>query len=152
MFKKIISVVTVICILFVLLTACGGKTEEVSSGTPGIDVDISEKYYVTYINEIYTNTEDYLGKTIRLEGMFKDEVVGSNTYHFVYRVGPGCCGNDGATCGFEFVYDGTMPKVNDWIRVTGVLESYSEGEQKYIHLVCTNLEILDERGAETVMN
>ena len=29
--------------------------------------------YVTYINEIYTNFDDYLGRTIKLQGMFTSE-------------------------------------------------------------------------------
>ena len=60
-----------------------------------VDVDITEKMYVAYINEIYVNAEDYIGQTIRIQGMFQaytDEETG-NTYYYVYRTGPGCCGN-----------------------------------------------------------
>jgi putative membrane protein len=31
-------------------------------------IELTEKMYVTYINEIYTNFDDYLGRTIKLAG------------------------------------------------------------------------------------
>ncbi len=138
------------------MAGCSGKNEEITvtqaASSDIVDFDITEKLYVTSINEVYTNTPDYLGKVIRIEGMYSAESVGANTYYYVYRTGPGCCGNDGSMCGFEFIWDGEMPKENDWIRVTGVLEEYSEGTSKYLHLICSKLEILDVRGAEVVGN
>lgn len=141
------------------MSACGGDTSESPTSTAPVtpsditvDYDISEKLYVTSINDIYTNTEDYLGKVLRLEGMYTAESYGANIYYYVYRTGPGCCGNDGAMCGFEFIWNGEMPKDNDWIRVTGELEEYYEGKDKYLHIICSSLEILDVRGAEVVGN
>lgn len=117
-----------------------------------IDVDITEKMYVTYINELYVNTPDYLGQVIRLQGMSKaytDENTGT-TYYYVYRTGPGCCGNDGAMCGFEYTFDGTMPNDNDWIEVTGKLRSYEEDGFTYLTLDSSSVTIMDHRGEETV--
>lgn len=117
-----------------------------------IDVDITEKMYVTFINEIYVNTEDYIGKTIRIEGMYTaytDENNG-NTYYYVYRTGPGCCGNDGSMCGFEFTWNGSMPKDNDWIQVVGSLRTYDEDGFTYLTLDAKSVTVMDERGAETV--
>lgn len=118
-------------------------------------IDIREKLFVSYVNEIYINAEDYLGRTIRLEGMFKEDRDAANpekSHAFVYRIGPGCCSTDGATCGFEFRWDGPMPQDNDWIRVTGTLESYRsedpEDELYYLRLAATSVEVLDSRGAE----
>lgn len=115
-------------------------------------IDITEKMYVTYINDIYVNKEDYLGKTVKIEGMFKGAYYDKTdtTYYYVYRVGPGCCGNDGSMCGFEFTYDGEMPKDNDWIKVIGVLDSYEEDGAEYLTIRATSVEVMDERGAETV--
>jgi len=117
-----------------------------------IDVDITEKMYVAYINEIYVNADDYIGQTIRIQGMFQaytDENTGL-TYYYVYRTGPGCCGNDGSMCGFEFTWNGNIPKDNDWIEVVGNLRSYEEDGCSYLTLDSTSVTILDERGAETV--
>lgn len=113
-------------------------------------IDITEKMYVAYINEIYVNTDDYLGKTLRIEGMYTASDYEGTTYYYVYRVGPGCCGNDGSMCGFEFTYDGEMPKDNDWVRVTGTLESYEEGGFNYLTIKADCVEVLPERGAEVV--
>jgi uncharacterized membrane protein len=44
--------------------------------------------YVAYINEIYVNTDDYLGKTLRIEGMYTASDYEGTTYYYVYRVGP----------------------------------------------------------------
>lgn len=133
--------------------ATSDHTELAGDKQSGIDVDITEKMYVTYINEIYLNTEDYLGKTIRLQGMYKpyiDENTGL-TYYYVYRTGPGCCGNDGDMCGFEFTWDGDMPKDDDWIEVVGSLRSYEDDDGwVYLTLDSKSVTIMEERGAESV--
>jgi hypothetical protein len=113
-------------------------------------VDVTEKMYVPLINDIYTNTPGYLGKTIRIEGMFTSQEYNGKTYYFVYRVGPGCCGNDGNMCGFEFTYDGGMPKDNDWIEVVGELTSYEEEGYTYLSLNADMVTVKTERGKETV--
>lgn len=115
-------------------------------------IEITEKMYVTYVNEIYTNTEAYEGKTIKLEGMFTSAYDESTkkTYHFVYRTGPGCCNNDGSMCGFEFTTNDTIPVENDWIEVTGILESYEENGYTYLNLKDAKVIIKEERGQEVV--
>jgi putative membrane protein len=115
-------------------------------------VELTEDMYVTYINEIYTNAEDYLGRTIRLQGMFASayDEASDSTYTYVYRVGPGCCGNDGSMCGFEFSWDGEMPKTDDWIEVTGTLDEYEQDGLTYLTLRAKTVEEKAERGAENV--
>lgn len=115
-------------------------------------IDVTEKMYVTYINDIYTNYENYAGKKIRIEGMFTsiyDEALDENFY-FVYRTGPGCCGNDGAMCGLEFRTDGNIPEENDWIQVTGILTTYEEEGIYYLVLRDSEVVIKEERGLEVV--
>ena len=115
-------------------------------------IEITGKMYVTYVNEIYTNTEAYEGKTIKLEGMFTSAYDESTkqTYYFVYRTGPGCCNNDGSMCGFEFTTQDTIPVENDWIEVTGILESYEENGYTYLNLKDAKVIIKEERGQEVV--
>lgn len=160
-------IIPILLILVILLSGCGStesssKTSDektaVSEDThiealPEIDVDITEKMYVTYINEIYVNTDDYIGQNIRIQGMFqayKDENTGL-TYYYVYRTGPGCCGNDGSMCGFEFTWNGNMPKDNDWIEVVGSLRTYEEDGWTFLTLDANSVTVMDERGAETVL-
>lgn len=134
------------------LTDSGIGSSPTDADLNDIDVDITEKMYVTYINEIYVNTDDYIGQRIRIEGMFQaytDENTGI-TYYYVYRTGPGCCGNDGSMCGFEFTWDGEMPKDKDWIEVVGKLGTYEEDGWTYLTLDAESVTVLDVRGAETV--
>ena len=115
-------------------------------------IEITEKMYVSYINEMYMNTEEYEGKKIKLEGMFTsayDEAT-KQMYYFVYRTGPGCCNNDGSMCGLEFTTADTIPVENDWIEVIGTLESYEENGFTYLTLRDSKVTIKAERGQEVV--
>ena len=150
--KKIIAVF--LCAVLCLMPLCGcGKDEQPSSPPGAVDIDVTEAMYVTYINELYTNYQSYLGKVVRIQGMYASEDMtgyGGGIYHYVYRVGPGCCGNDGTMCGFEFTWDSGYPEPNDWIEVTGVLGSYTENDCEYLTLDASEVRVLDERGAEVV--
>lgn len=129
------------------------KLEEVTlEKSEGEVIEITEKMYVTYINDIYTNLENYKGKKIKLEGMFTSTYDESTkeTYYFVYRTGPGCCGNDGSMCGFEFTTTDTIPTENDWIEVTGTLDSYEQDGFIYLTLRDSQVVVKEERGLEVV--
>lgn len=129
-----------------VLPSAGGNADG------AVDVDITEKMYVAYINELYVNTPDYIGQNIRIQGMFQsytDENTGL-TYYYVYRVGPGCCGNDGSMCGFEFTWTGDLPQNNDWIEVIGSLRTYEDDGWTYLTLDASSVTVMKERGAENV--
>jgi zinc transport system permease protein len=117
-------------------------------------VEIKEKLFVAQTNDIYLNFKDYLGKTIRYEGIFQSEnwEGNGNVYHYVIRYGPGCCGTD-ADCGFEVLWkdpETAYPQLNDWVRCEGVLEQYEEDGSPYLRLSLNSLQVLSTRGAETV--
>lgn len=114
-------------------------------------IEIKEKMFIAQTNDVYLNVKDYLGKTIKYEGIFEiyhdDE---SNTkYYSVIRYGPGCCGYD-ANAGFEVIWDGNYPNQNDWVEATGVLETYKEDDSEYLRLRLSSLTVLTTRGAENV--
>lgn len=115
-------------------------------------IEINEKVFITQINDIYYNFDDYKDKTIVVEGMYSvfESMLSDETSPVVYRNGPGCCNNDG-WAGFLLKYDGKEPKENDWIRVTGTpsLETTKEGYTN-LFLNVSDLEVLNERGAELV--
>lgn len=115
-----------------------------------IEVDITEDKYVSYVNDIYVYTEDYLGKMIRIEGMYLGETFEGKDYSYIYRRGPGCCDTDGEMCGFEFTYNGEMPKNGDWIEVVGTLRQYLEGNLAYLTLDAISVKVQEKRGAEDV--
>ncbi|MDR0904643.1 MAG: hypothetical protein LBN00_00475 [Oscillospiraceae bacterium] len=114
-------------------------------------IEIKEKMFVAQTNEIYINTADYLGRTIKYEGIFQSFILDDigEPYYSVIRYGPGCCGTDG-DCGFEVIWDGAYPGQDDWVEVVGVLEEYDEDGYTYLRLALTSLTVLDTRGEEYV--
>ena len=121
--------------------------------TPTGDVfEIREKMFVAQSNDIYLNAPDYLGKTIKYEGLFKTLYVEQEdmTVYYVIRYGPGCCGYD-SECGFEVRWDQEYPADDEWVEVTGVLEEYEYNGNKYLYLNVTSMKVLEERGAEYVV-
>lgn len=115
-------------------------------------IEIREELFVTQCVNIYNNSDEYEGLTITLEGMY-DEYTNPETgevYSYIYRNSPGCCGNDGSA-GFEFKYDGEKPNVNDWIKLTGVIEVIRfDSGFKNIVINASDIEVLDTRGKEFV--
>jgi uncharacterized membrane protein YcgQ (UPF0703/DUF1980 family) len=137
---------------------------DAAQSSAGKVIEIKEKMFIAQTNDIYLNSEDYLGKTIRLEGLFKTEqYAGEETpYCFVIRYGPGCCGYDG-TAGFEVAWiphTANDPQINvlapkypnedDWVEAIGTLSSYEEDGYPYIYLQLVSLTVKEDRGAEFV--
>jgi zinc transport system permease protein len=118
-------------------------------------IEIKEKMFIAQTNDVYLNAEDYMGKTLRLQGLFKREQSDYGSYCFVIRYGPGCCGNDG-NAGFEVAWEPRnkalvkYPAEDDWVEATGVLSSYEEDGYPYLYLALTDLKVMDKRGAEYV--
>ncbi len=118
-------------------------------------IEISEKLYVSWFNEIAASPKKYLGKTIRIEGMFNASKSGDKVYYNVYRNYSGSCPlcAGGSSLGLEFTTDdGKMPEENDWIEVIGTLDRYMEGDQYYYTLNHAVYTVKEERGLETVLN
>ena len=164
------ALVSMVLVLFI--TGCGnGRNAEAGGSTEGRGlsrasaagtVEIRENMFITQINEILLNYRDYIGRTVKLEGMFRQfHWEGNNTY-VVIRNTPGCCGDDGIV-GFEVSWnqdfqglnddsDGsTYPSSDDWVEAQGVLKSYEDlfgGTSLFIAL--SELNVLEKRGMEFV--
>jgi len=118
-------------------------------------IEIKEKMFISQVNDVYLNPEDYLGKTIKLEGLFKMEQGYDKSYCFVLRYGPGCCGYDG-NVGFEVSWnkdkEKPYPGEDSWVEATGELKTYEEdGYNEFLYLDLVSLNVLDKRGQETVL-
>jgi uncharacterized membrane protein YcgQ (UPF0703/DUF1980 family) len=129
------------------------KKTSVKAG--GVVVEIKEKMFIAQTNDIYINKNDYLGKTIKYEGIFEQSTWRDNgkTYRYVVRMGPGCCPGDAAAAGFEVRWDDagkTFPKKNDWVEAVGVLEEYDDDGIPSLRLALTSLTVLAKRGKEKV--
>lgn len=150
--KKIIAMCSLLIILF-SLSGCNSEkhsTGEVTDDMKSGDViEINDKLFLTQTNDVYANVNDYVGKTIKYEGIYSTENYQGELTHYVIRYGPGCCGND-ANVGFEVIYDGKYPQKNDWVAVEGTIEIYERNKFKYIRVHITQINTLDTRGQETV--
>ena len=129
------------------------NTQSKAPSNKGV-IEIKEKMFIAQTNDIYLNAEDYLGKIIKLEGLFKQDDGYNKSYFFVIRYGPGCCGFD-ANAGFEVEWAKgkakPYPAVDSWVEATGELKSYEEDGMKYLYLDLASLNVLNKRGAETVI-
>jgi uncharacterized membrane protein YcgQ (UPF0703/DUF1980 family) len=119
-------------------------------------IEIKDKLFIAQVNDVYVNPEDYLGKTIKLEGIFKEERGNNKSYCFVLRYGPGCCGL-GGNVGFEVAWDKEKgepyPVEDSWVEATGELKTYEEdGYSDYLYLDLISLNVLKKRGTETVLH
>lgn len=118
-------------------------------------IDIREKMFIAQTNDIYMNYSDYMGKTLRYEGiLFSEWDEGlERTIYYVVRYGPGCCGYD-AMAGFEVRFEidpQLFPEDNSWVEVTGELKEYFRNGWQVLYVELGDLEIKTERGLETVL-
>jgi len=158
--KKILT----IFLALLVLTGCAANESPPSSAgtnTPGTPaylydediLEIGERFFLTQMNQIYLNRENYLGRTIRYEGMFYTISWEDYTYHLVIRHTFGCCGNDGMA-GFDVALNGIEPfPDNTWVEVTGVLSEFEFSEwYNMLYVDVATIVEMPERGSEFVEN
>ena len=147
----------VLCCALLLVAGCSEQVDVsniISTNTTDTGIiEIKEKYFIESCNDVYLNPDLYIGKLIKIEGMYEEFINESSgeKYMGVIRYGPGCCGNDGVA-GFEFTWAGETPEVNDWIEVVGSVAIINDENQSYVVLDANSLTVLDVRGLETVAN
>lgn len=123
------------------------KIEKALSGTAGVDVDLTQLSSVMVFSEVYNIMvlpQDYMGKTIRMEGItaiYTDEATGQKYYSCIVQDATACCAQ-----GIEFRLkdaDGNpsaYPKEGEMITVTGVFDIYAENGYQYALLTDAVLE------------
>ena len=153
--NKIVAAIIMAMAVSFFMTGCSGA-KETGAAAKNV-VEINEKMFIAQVNDVYLNADEYLGKTIKLEGIFKREQYfdAEDPYFFVIRYGPGCCGYDG-NVGFEIKWDKhnmqPYPADESWVEATGELKFYEEnGYSKYLYLDLSSLAVLNRRGAEVVL-
>jgi len=151
--RKLSILLTLLLFAAILLLAgCSGE-EALSFGSG--DIEITDRFFILQIEEIHLNVEEYLGRTIRYEGMFRSIhwAPTDRYYHYVFRYTDSCCGT-GDAIGFEVYFEGdnNMPPVaeDDWVAVAGVLDRYEEDGVSHLRLIVTSITALEERGEEFV--
>ena len=87
-------------------------------------LEIGDRFFVTQIIDIFTNPQDYLGRTVRYEGIFRaiHWPQTGNYYFAVIRYMTSCCGTE--PIGLEVLLPSSMAPVADraWVQITGVFE------------------------------
>ena len=115
---------------------------------------ISERFFAIQMTEIHFNTDEFIGRTIRYEGMFRTLYweAASEYFHMVYRYIAGCCSPQEPT-GLEVYLNDIEPFAdNAWVEVTGVLERFNANGQDFLRLDVISILELEERGMEFVPN
>ena len=134
-----------ILLVSVLLTGCFGKSGEQSDmqlfEKSTADVDLTKMSGTMVYSEVFnmmSAPEQYKGKTVKMNGTFNVYYTeATNTYFFA------CIVQDATACcaqGLEFVlkgehiYPDDYPELGEEITVTGVFDTYMEGEYEYCTL------------------
>jgi len=130
--------IVLILALAVILGACGNGPDDI--------LVISERFFIHQVHDIYLNTQQYLGRTIQFEGIFRIVYwyMTGNYYHIVMRYALSCCGE--MPIGFDIVLSDSLypfPPDFAWVEATGVLEIYDD----YLVVRATSLIEMEERGS-----
>ncbi len=118
-----------------------GADGPVLSTTEGVDVDLTILSSTVVYSEVYNMMslpEEYIGKTIRMEGMFSyyhDDTTGKDYFACIIKDATACCAQ-----GIEFELEGEhkfpddYPKDGEYVKVEGVFDTYKEGDYEYCTL------------------
>ena len=136
--KKILSIVLVLSMLFAF-ASCESNNNGSKQTSSDLDLDLTKLSSTMVYSEVYNmmNTPDeYIGKKVKMQGDFSVyEGDGRNYYTCIIADATACCQQ-----GMEFVWKGDhkypedYPELGEDITVTGVFETYYEGEDMYCQL------------------
>ena len=127
------KIMCAIAILFLIsFVGCAGADDEV--------IVITERFFVTQMTDIVINHRDYEGRTIQMEGLFREIQGHTRNFYVVMRYAL-CC--EMKPFWFEVSLSGFEPLENDaWVEVTGTLDM----QTGLPVLQVTSLIELEERG------
>lgn len=121
------------------------------------DLVIGENYYDTTINDMYLNPENYMNKNIEIEGMYLENLPW--TFVGRYSTSNVCVYCPEGYSYMEFQLKGTIDRTftakDDWIKVIGTLAKGNDETsdyQDYYYLEVLSIEVMNERGVDTVNN
>ena len=121
------------------------------------DFTLKDYYFDTTVNDMFYNHDDYEGKIIEVTGMY----LTSGDYTFVGRYStnslcPTCpAGYSVVEFQLQGEIDRELKEEEDWIKVVGTLEvgnDVTSNYMDYTYLKVISLEIMNERGQDTVTN
>ncbi|MCD7764402.1 MAG: hypothetical protein LUI14_14705 [Lachnospiraceae bacterium] len=143
---KRIAMLMIFVLLVCNLSGCGttdGATDTENDSTSAytdFDVDLtslSSTVVYAEVSNMMTNPDKYEGKTVRMSGTF-------SVYEGEAKIYYACLIADATACcsqGIEFVLDGDFsypddyPELGSEITVSGIFDTYYEGEYMYVQLI-----------------
>ena len=133
-----------------------GTVYTISSSDIKPDIVLKDNYYDTQIKDIMYNFDSYKGKTIEIEGMYID----MNPYTVVgrYSTNALCPYCPAGYSAFEYIWSGDkveLENINSWIKVIGTLcvgNDETSGNQDYYYIDALSIEVMNQRGVDTVSN
>ena len=117
------------------------------------DIVIGDNYFDTQISDIYINFEQYEGKTIEIEGFY----LYNDPYTFIGRYSEAnlCPYCPVGYSYFEYKWDGdysfNFTEEKEWLKITGTIKKGYDGVE-YYYIDVLSLEVMNERGLDTVKN
>jgi predicted small lipoprotein YifL len=116
-----------------------------STNNTGFDIDLTKLSSTMVFSEVYNmmlSPEEYVGKTIKAEGIFQvfQDSDNTNFYALVIADATACCQQ-----GLELIWDGDpaypddYPKENSEIEITGVYKSYVEEGNTYYYVLVNDV-------------
>ena len=132
-----------------LLVGCAGSTDD-----DGI-IEIGERLFVAQINEIMSNPDRFLGRTIRYEGMLwtVTHPVTEEEFSFVVRMTEGCCSPlepVGFAINLSSLENAEQTPLNAWVEVVGILEQHEGEAFDILRLDVISITEMADRGSEFV--
>ena len=157
--KKTLYMLMLFCLILLSAAGCAdndARSGNGSSGTPGttaevkkVDVDLtvlSSTMVYAEVNNILTNPGKYIGKIIKMSGLYYSsysDQTDLNYHYVVIEDVTACCAQ-----GLEFIWSGEHKYPADYpdeganVEVTGVFGSYDELGMTYYFLAVDNITIL----------
>ena len=121
------------------------------------DIVIGDNYYDTTINDMFLNPENYMEKNIEIEGMYLENLPW--TFVGRYSTSNVCVYCPEGYSYFEYQLKGKIDREftakEDWIKVIGTLAKGNDETsdyQDYYYIEVLSIEIMNERGLDTVTN
>ena len=134
-----------------------GTLYSLTGGEVEADVVLTDNYFDTTINDMWLNPDSYKGKLIQIEGMYLENLP----YMFVGRYSASnlCPNCPPGYSYFEYVLNGKLDRKftdeKEWIKVVGtccVGNDETTNFTDFYYLDVITLEVMNERGQETVNN
>ncbi|MDR2022045.1 MAG: hypothetical protein LBQ71_02055 [Hungatella sp.] len=116
-----------------------------STNNTGFDIDLTKLSSTMVFSEVYNimiSPEEYVGKTIKAEGMFQvyQDSKNKNFYALVIADATACCQQ-----GLELIWNGDHTYPDDYpeeeseIEITGVFQSYVEEGNTYYYVLVNDV-------------